>query len=63
MSNEEYAYRKYYRAAAVLKGMERKIVSGWELFKIPNIGYETCDLIQEFLDSGKIERLGFRLIH
>jgi len=62
MSDKEYAYRKYYRAAAVLKGMKRKIVRGRDLLQIPSIGDKTCKLIQEFLDSGKIERLGFRLI-
>jgi len=47
------------RAAGVLKGMERRIVSGEELRKIPTFGDSICNSVQEFLEKGRIERLGF----
>jgi len=39
--------------------MERRIVSGEELRNIPTFGDSICNSIQEFLEKGRIERLGF----
>ena len=47
------------RAAGVLKGMERRIVSGEELRKIPTFGDSICNSVQEFLEKGKDRKTRF----
>jgi len=39
--------------------MERRIVSGEELRKIPIFSDSICTSVQEFLEKGSIKRLGF----
>ncbi|KAJ9463539.1 Poly polymerase 1 [Diplonema papillatum] len=57
MAGNTWPVRAYQKVATALRSHAAKITSGKQAMKIPNVGKASADKIQEFLDTGSIQKL------
>lgn len=57
VSKNIFKYNAYRKAASTLKGLPERVKSGQEARKLPGIGEKIAKKIDEFLETGKLQKL------
>lgn len=57
VSKNIYKYNAYRKAAGTLSGLSERVQSGGEAKKLPGIGEKIAKKIDEFLNTGKLQKL------
>lgn len=63
VSKNIYKYNAYRKAAGTLSGLTERIKNGQEAKKLPGIGEKIAKKIDEFLSTGKLQKLEDVLIY
>lgn len=62
VSKNIYKYNAYRKAVATLSGLPERVKNGQEAKKLPGIGEKIAKKIDEFLSTGKLQKLEAVLI-